>query len=51
MGAHVNALGYRTATVVNEAACTGCKVCALVCPEVCFTIWRVAQEVRACQER
>jgi len=42
MGTHVNALGYRAATVVDVASCTGCRACSIVCPEVAFTIWQVA---------
>lgn len=42
MGSNINALGYRPASIVDPEKCTACKACALVCPEVCFTIWQVA---------
>jgi len=42
MVSNINALGYRPASIVDPEKCTGCKACALVCPEVCFTIWQVA---------
>jgi len=42
MGTHINALGYRPATVVNAEKCTGCKACALVCPDVVFSLFQIA---------
>lgn len=42
MGTHINALGYRPATVVQADKCTACQACAIVCPEVAFNIFRVA---------
>jgi Pyruvate/2-oxoacid:ferredoxin oxidoreductase delta subunit len=26
-----------------EARCTGCAICALVCPDVCITVYREAR--------
>jgi 2-oxoglutarate ferredoxin oxidoreductase subunit delta len=40
MGTHINALGYKPATVVNGDKCTGCRACYLVCPEVVFTVYQ-----------
>ncbi len=40
MGSHINALGYRPATIRDADRCTACKACALVCPEVAFTIYK-----------
>ncbi|MGE5672352.1 MAG: 4Fe-4S binding protein [Mycobacterium leprae] len=42
MGSTINALGYRPASIVAAEKCTGCKACALVCPECVFTIWQSA---------
>lgn len=39
---HINALGYRPTSVAAPEACTGCKACAMVCPDAVFTIYQLA---------
>ena len=34
----VNARGYRYPVLLE--GCTGCKVCAQVCPDFCFQVYR-----------
>ena len=42
IAADFNARGYRPVQLdEREHACTGCGVCALVCPDVVFTVYRV----------
>ena len=36
----VNAAGYLPATVTGKDNCTGCGVCAIVCPEVAIEVYR-----------
>lgn len=38
----LNAKGYHPAKLAEttEASCTGCAVCSVVCPDVCFTVYR-----------
>ncbi|MCL1829990.1 MAG: 4Fe-4S binding protein [Oscillospiraceae bacterium] len=36
----LNAKGYHPAVVVSPENCTGCSVCALVCPDVAITVER-----------
>jgi 2-oxoglutarate ferredoxin oxidoreductase subunit delta len=39
---HVNAKGYYPATLVDpEGKCTGCALCAVACPDVCITVYRL----------
>jgi 2-oxoglutarate ferredoxin oxidoreductase subunit delta len=42
MGADLlNAKGYRPAQLVDpDGQCTGCALCAVVCPDVCITVYR-----------
>jgi 2-oxoglutarate ferredoxin oxidoreductase subunit delta len=41
MADHFNARGYRPAELVDPAhECTGCTLCALVCPDVVITVYR-----------
>ncbi len=42
MATHINALGYKPATVVHVEKCTACKACYFVCPEVVFTVIQAA---------
>jgi 2-oxoglutarate ferredoxin oxidoreductase subunit delta len=37
--------GYHPATLVKEG-CTGCGVCAVVCPEAAITVYREAVRPR-----
>lgn len=42
MAAHINALGYKPASIAHLEKCTGCKACFFVCPEVVFTVFQAA---------
>ncbi len=43
-----NARGYRPVSLdERDHSCTGCAVCAVVCPDVVFTVFRFPQPVRA----
>jgi 2-oxoglutarate ferredoxin oxidoreductase subunit delta len=36
-----NARGYRTVKLADpEGRCTGCTLCALICPDVVLTVYR-----------
>jgi len=38
---HFNARGYRPVVLDDpEGKCTGCALCALICPDVVFTVYR-----------
>jgi 2-oxoglutarate ferredoxin oxidoreductase subunit delta len=38
---HLNAIGYHPALLVDPAGdCTGCALCAVICPDVCITVYR-----------
>ena len=39
-GATVNAMGYFSVVPKNEAACIGCKMCAVFCPEAAIEIYK-----------
>ena len=39
-GATVNAMGYFAVVPKNEAACIGCKMCAVFCPEAAIEIYK-----------
>lgn len=37
----LNRKGYHPALLTDaEQRCTGCAICALVCPDVCITVYR-----------
>jgi 2-oxoglutarate ferredoxin oxidoreductase subunit delta len=45
MGDVFNSKGFRAAVLVDpENHCTGCALCAVVCPDVCITVYREARE-------
>ncbi len=35
-----NSQGYYPAKVANPDGCTGCALCAQVCPDVAIEVWR-----------
>jgi 2-oxoglutarate ferredoxin oxidoreductase subunit delta len=38
---YLNGLGYHPARLVDPAGlCTGCGLCAVICPDVCLTVYR-----------
>ena len=37
---NVNGKGYNPAYPANHGACTACMSCALVCPDMCITVYR-----------
>ncbi|HJN16130.1 MAG TPA: 4Fe-4S binding protein [Armatimonadota bacterium] len=39
-----NAQGYHPSEVVDMDDCTGCAQCALVCPDMCITVYRAKRE-------
>ncbi len=39
----VNDRGYHFAYTANPDACIGCGSCATVCPDACFTVYRLTQ--------
>ncbi len=42
-----NARGYRPVSLdERDHSCTGCAVCAVVCPDVVFTVFRFPQPAR-----
>ena len=36
----LNAAGYQPAVFNDNGECTGCAICALVCPEVAIEVYR-----------
>ena len=36
----LNAAGYQSAEYKDNGECTGCAVCAIVCPEVAIEVYR-----------
>lgn len=37
----VNDRGYHFAFAANPEACIGCASCAMVCPDACFTVYKL----------
>jgi 2-oxoglutarate ferredoxin oxidoreductase subunit delta len=48
----LNAKGYHPALFVDpDGDCTGCAVCAIICPDVCITVYReAAKRTKAVRE-
>jgi 2-oxoglutarate ferredoxin oxidoreductase subunit delta len=41
-----NPIGYRPAVLIDPTGrCTGCTLCALICPEAGITVWREVKQV------
>ena len=36
----LNAAGYQSAEFKDNGGCTGCAICAIVCPEVAIEVYR-----------
>ncbi len=36
--------GYHPAYMVDPGACTGCQICAVVCPDAAITVYRYARQ-------
>jgi len=36
----LNAAGYQSAEFKDDGECTGCAICAIVCPEVAIEVYR-----------
>jgi 2-oxoglutarate ferredoxin oxidoreductase subunit delta len=42
----LNARGYHPALFVDpSSACTGCTLCAVICPDVCITVYKAHKPV------
>lgn len=39
-GADTNLKGYNPVVVVQAAVCTGCALCARMCPDVAIEVWK-----------
>ena len=35
-----NQKGYAPAGIADEEHCTGCALCAEMCPDICIRVWR-----------
>jgi 2-oxoglutarate ferredoxin oxidoreductase subunit delta len=38
MAGHINEMGYHPATVKEQEKCTGCAMCALICPDLVIEV-------------
>ena len=36
-----NSKGYRYVEITSQAKCNSCQMCAIMCPDLVFTVWRV----------
>ncbi len=43
-GSEMNAKGYHPSEIVDMEECTGCAQCALVCPDMCISVYRAKRE-------
>jgi 2-oxoglutarate ferredoxin oxidoreductase subunit delta len=44
----LNARGYHPAQLVDpNGDCTGCGLCAIICPDTCFTVYRTVSHKAA----
>jgi 2-oxoglutarate ferredoxin oxidoreductase subunit delta len=44
----LNAKGFHPAQLVDpNGECTGCTICAVICPDVCITVYREIRTPRA----
>ena len=41
----LNSRGFHPVTQVDVAKCTGCRICALMCPDCCIAVFRETREV------
>jgi 2-oxoglutarate ferredoxin oxidoreductase subunit delta len=47
MADHFNVKGYRPSVFVDpEGRCTGCTLCAMMCPDVVITVYRTSRKTR-----
>jgi 2-oxoglutarate ferredoxin oxidoreductase subunit delta len=47
MADHFNVKGYRPSTFVDpEGKCTGCTLCAMMCPDMVITVYRTPRKAR-----
>jgi 2-oxoglutarate ferredoxin oxidoreductase subunit delta len=45
LSATYNARGYRPVLLdESQHACTGCAICAVVCPDIVFTVYRQSRQ-------
>jgi 2-oxoglutarate ferredoxin oxidoreductase subunit delta len=45
-----NAKGYHPVRLMNPDDCTGCTICAIICPDVVFTVYRKVRRQEATPE-
>ncbi len=45
MTGRTNEMGYHTATVTQREKCTGCALCALMCPDLVIEVEREEKAV------
>jgi 2-oxoglutarate ferredoxin oxidoreductase subunit delta len=46
MAERITAKGYHPAELIKDG-CTGCGICAIVCPEAAIVVYREATKARA----
>jgi 2-oxoglutarate ferredoxin oxidoreductase subunit delta len=40
LGDEINRQGYHFATISELEKCTGCAICAQICPDVAIDVWK-----------